>query len=56
MERRNIEKIGEYWFSKEYEMKDLKEEHSTKMILADVEFDTGIPDKTFTQRYLKRAK
>jgi outer membrane lipoprotein-sorting protein len=56
MERRNIEKIGKYWFSKEYEMKDLKEEHSTKMILADVEFDTGIPDETFTQRYLKRSK
>ena len=56
MERRNIEKIEKYWFAKEIEIKDLKEEHGTKMILADVKFDTGISDKTFTQRYLKRAK
>jgi outer membrane lipoprotein-sorting protein len=56
MERRNIEKIGKYWFAKEFEIEDLKEEHSTKMILSDVEFDTGISDETFTERYLKRAK
>ena len=56
MERRKINKIGKYWFSMEFEIKDLKEEHSTKMVLNDVEFDTGIEDKVFTQRYLKRAK
>ncbi|MAT59818.1 MAG: hypothetical protein CMF23_17730 [Ignavibacteriae bacterium] len=56
MERRNVEKIGKYWFSKEFEIKDLKEEHRTKMILSDVEFDTGISDETFTERYLKKAK
>jgi len=56
MERRNIEKIGNYWFAKEFEITDLKEEHSTKMVLSDVKFDTGISEKTFTQRYLKRAK
>lgn len=56
MVRRNIEKIDKYWFAKEFEIKDLKEEHSTKMILSDVKFDTGISEKTFTQRYLKRAK
>lgn len=56
MTRRQIEKIGKYWFSKEMEIKDLKEDHSTKMILDNVEFDTGIADKTFTKRYLKRAK
>lgn len=56
MERQNIEKIEKYWFAKEFEISDLKEEHSTKMILSDVKFDTGISEKTFTQRYLKRAK
>jgi len=56
MERRNIEKIEKYWFAKEIEIKDLKEEHGTKMVLSDVKFDTGLSDKTFTQRYLKRAK
>jgi len=56
MERREIKKVGKYWFAHEFEITDLKEEHSTKMILANVKFDTGISKKTFTQRYLKRAK
>jgi outer membrane lipoprotein-sorting protein len=56
MERRKIEKIGKYWFSKEMELKDLKEQHSTIMKLKNVEFDTGLSDKLFTKRYLKRAK
>ena len=56
MERRKIEKIGKYWFSKEMELKDLKEDHKTIMTLENVEFDTGLKDKLFTKRYLKRAK
>lgn len=56
MERRQITKIGNYWISKEMEMKDLKEQHSTIMLLENMEFDTGLSDKLFTQRYLKRAK
>jgi len=56
MERRKIEKIGKYWFSKEMELKDLKEDHKTIMNLENVEFDTGLKDKLFTKRYLKRAK
>ena len=38
------------------EITDLTEEHSTKMIFGKVEFNTGISDKTFTQRHLKRGK
>ncbi|HFE64876.1 MAG TPA: outer membrane lipoprotein-sorting protein [Caldithrix sp.] len=56
MERRQITKIGNYWISKEMEMKDLKQQHSTKMLLENMEFDIGLSDKLFTQRYLKRAK
>ncbi len=56
MERRQIEKVGKYWVSKEMEIKDLKEEHATIMKLENIEFDTGLPDKLFTKRYLKRAK
>jgi len=56
MERRQIEKEGKYWVSKEMEMKDLKEQHSTIMQLENMEFDTGLSDKLFTKRYLKRAK
>ena len=53
-ERRRIEKVNNYWVSKELEMHDLKEEHRTKSILEQVEFDTGLNDKLFTQRYMKR--
>ncbi len=56
MERRQIEKVGKYWVSKEMEIKDVKENHSTKMQLKDLRFDIKISDKTFTKRYLKRAK
>ncbi len=56
MGRRQIEKMGKYWVSKEMEMKDLKEQHSTIMKLEDMKFDTGLSDKLFTKRYLKRAK
>jgi len=56
MERRQLEKEGKYWVSKEMEVKDVKENHSTKMLLKDIHFDIKISDKTFTKRYLKRAK
>ncbi len=56
MERRKIEKVGKYWVSKEMEIKDLKEQHSTVMLLENIKFDINIPDKTFTKRYLKRAR
>ncbi len=55
MERRKIEKVGNYWVSKEMELKDLKEQHSTIMLLENIQFDTNIPNKVFTKRYLKRA-
>ena len=54
LERRKIEKVDNYWTSKESEMNDLKDEHRTKMILTEVKFDTGLEDRLFTQRYLKR--
>ena len=54
MERRKIEKVGDYWFAKEFEIHDLRDDHKTKAILMEVAFDTGLKDKIFTQRYLKR--
>jgi len=56
MERRNIVKKGNYWVSLEMEMKDLKKQHSTKSIVEKVEFDTGLSDKIFTKRNLKKVK
>jgi len=55
MERRRIEEVGNYWISKELEMKDLKANHSTKMIVNKIEFDTGLSDDIFTPRYLSRS-
>ena len=49
-----FEKVGNYWSSKEIWMKDLKRNHSTKMIVSDVIYDQGIPDDEFTVRKLKQ--
>ncbi|HID55116.1 TPA: outer membrane lipoprotein-sorting protein [Candidatus Poribacteria bacterium] len=56
LERRKITKIGNYWTAKEMEMRDVKENHSTKMIQDKVEFDTGLSDRIFSPRYLRRTR
>lgn len=56
MERRMIDKIGDYWISKETEMKDLRKEHSTKSLIDTVELDTGLADEVFSQRNLKKSE
>ena len=53
-ERRKIEKVGDYWVSRELEVHDIKEDHRTEVILEEVKFDSGLKDSLFTQRYLKR--
>jgi hypothetical protein len=54
MIREKIEKVGEYWISKETEMEDLKANHKTKMIIVDAKYDSGLADEIFTERYLSR--
>ena len=56
MKRRKLKQQGNYWYSQEMEMKDVKAEHSTKTLIEKMEFDTGLGDELFTQRYLKRAR
>lgn len=56
MEQRQIEKNGEYWIAMEVEMKDLKKDHSTKTVTESIELDTGLSDKIFTKRNLKKLK
>jgi len=56
LQRRKIEKKGEYWISMEMEMKDLKKNHSTKMIIDKIELDNGLSDKVFSKRNLKKIK
>ncbi len=47
-------KIGKYWAMVEMEVEDVKKEHRTLLKMENIEFDTGLPDKLFTQRNLKR--
>lgn len=53
---RDIVNIKGYWIARELEMADLKKNHRTRMILKDIELDTGISDKIFTKRYLRRTR
>ena len=48
------EKVGNYWSANEILMKDVKRNHSTKMITSEVVFDQGISDDEFTVRKLKQ--
>lgn len=47
-----FEKNGKYWTSKEILMKDLRSNHSTKLILSNVVYDQGTSDDEFTVRKL----
>jgi outer membrane lipoprotein-sorting protein len=42
-----------YWYAAEVLMKDLKKEHSTKIIMTDIKFDQGLDDSLFTVENLK---
>ena len=56
MEFRRLERIKGYWVAREMEMRDLKKQHSTRMVLEEMALDTGIPDKVFTKGYLRRGR
>ena len=47
-------KIGKYWNAQEMTMTNLKKNHTTKMIMSDVKYDTGLKDDDFTVRKLKQ--
>lgn len=49
-----FKKVGKYWNPAEIEMKDLKKNHTTRMLTSNVEFDTGLSDDEFTVRKLKQ--
>lgn len=54
MTRDQIEHIDGYWVAKVTLMEDLRKEHKTKIELVDVQFDSGLSDDLFTERYLSR--
>ncbi len=47
------EKVGKYWNASEVLMKDLEKNHSTKILVTDVKFDTGLSDDIFLVENLK---
>ncbi|MCD6162959.1 MAG: outer membrane lipoprotein-sorting protein [candidate division Zixibacteria bacterium] len=54
MNQTDTEKLDGYWTPKHIEMENVQDEHKTIMEMTDIKHDQGIPDKKFTQRYLKR--
>jgi outer membrane lipoprotein-sorting protein len=54
MIRKSIEKVDQYWVSKELQMHDLRTGNRSTMIIEDVKFDKGLSDDLFTERYLSR--
>jgi outer membrane lipoprotein-sorting protein len=48
------EQIQGYWTMTSLTMTDVQKKHKTIMTMEDIQFDVGLDEKTFTQRYLKR--
>ena len=48
------EQIQGYWTMTNITMTDVKKQHKTVMKMEDIQFDVGLEDNIFTQRYLKR--
>jgi len=48
------EKIQGYWTPKKIVMTDVRKKHKTVMEITKIEYDAGLKDKIFTERYLKR--
>ncbi len=49
-----IEKIGNYWISKELQMENLKEGRKSIMETIEIKLDSNLSDEFFTERYLMR--
>ncbi|MBT4485099.1 MAG: outer membrane lipoprotein-sorting protein [Candidatus Latescibacteria bacterium] len=52
---KKYEKINNYWTVLSSEMHNVQKDHTTKMELANVKLDTGIPANKFTERIMKRG-
>jgi len=51
-----IEKIGDVWFQTEMIMKDIQNNHKSKMVFSDIEINKNLPASLFTQRALQRRR
>ena len=52
---KKFEKIKGLWIILNSEMVNVQKKHTTKMDLSDVKINTGIPDRQFTERMMKRG-
>jgi len=52
---KKYDKIKNYWTILSSEMNNVQKDHTTKMELANVKLDTGIPANKFTERMMKRG-
>ncbi|MFV1979896.1 MAG: outer membrane lipoprotein-sorting protein [Rhodothermia bacterium] len=50
----DIQQIDGYWIGNRMSMQNQKTDHSTVLVLTEVEFDLGLKDEFFSQRMLKR--
>ena len=52
---KKFEKINGLWIILHSEMVNVQKKHTTKMELSEVKINTGIPDRQFTERMMKRG-
>ncbi len=52
---KKFDKIKGLWIILSSEMVNVQKKHTTKMELAEVKINTGIPDRQFTERMMKRG-
>ncbi|MCP4728215.1 MAG: outer membrane lipoprotein-sorting protein, partial [bacterium] len=46
--------VGKYWMAKSMTMENLKTKHKTEIFMENIEVDTGLEEKLFETRYMKR--
>ncbi len=54
LKRSEFKKVGKYMQSFRSEIEDLKKKHKTRTIVESIECDTGLKDRFFSKRQLKR--
>jgi len=52
---KKYEKIKDYWVISNTEMKNIQDNHTTKMVLSNIQVDIGIDDNKFTERTMTRG-
>ena len=51
-----IRKDGDYWTILKMVMENIQKPHKTTLEISDVQYDTGIEDDFFSERFLKRER